>query len=133
MPLLNQFQEMFSIVQDKSQHDDEEATFSDAARRGASDRFPDGTLDLFESSDFTIDCPSISLLDQIAKGSYGTVYKGSMNGSLYAIKIEDFHEDDDEQVNLLVELSMLQSYPHSNIVKFHGAGFLPKSATGEKV
>lgn len=110
-----------------------ELSFSEAARNGAAERFPDGTLDLFLPSDFYIDCPSLSLLDQIAKGSYGTVYKGLMNGAVVAVKMEDFHDNDQEQVNLLVELSMLQSFPHRNLVKFFGAGFLPKSSTGEMV
>jgi hypothetical protein len=113
--------------------DRHELSFSTGARSGASNRFPDGSLDFFESTDFSIDCPSVSLLDQIAKGSYGTVYKGMMNGNIVAVKMEDFHEDAEEQVNLLIELSMLQSYPHKNLVKFFGAGFLPKSATGEMV
>ena len=112
---------------------DEEMTFSQGAKDGAEARFPEGTLDFFQAGDFTINCTSVSLLDQIAKGSYGTVYKGSMNGTTCAVKIEDFHEEDEEQVNILVELSMLQSFPHMNLVRFHGAGYLPKSATGEKV
>jgi hypothetical protein len=103
--------------------------FSDAAKAGALNRFPEGSLDLFEAGDFTIACTAVSLLDQLAKGSYGTVYKARMAGALYAVKIEDFREDDDEQINLIVELSMLSSYPHPQLVRFYGAGYLP----GEKV
>lgn len=106
--------------------------FSIAAREGADKRFPDGTLDWFESSDFSIDFHSVALKEQLAKGSYGTVYKAVMNGEVVAAKIEDFHDGDEEQINLLVELSMLQSFPHDKLVKFHGAG-ISKSMMGEKV
>lgn len=112
---------------------EDELSFSSSARASAEKRFPGGTLDWFLTSDFSIDCTSISLLDQIAKGSYGTVYKGVMNGMLVAAKIEDFHEEDEEQVNLLVELSMLQSFPHERLVRYFGSGCLPNSVTGKKV
>jgi predicted Ser/Thr protein kinase len=108
--------------------------FSETACARALERFPEGTLDLFQAADFSIDCTTLSLLDQLAKGSYGTVYKGSMAGSFYAVKIEDFHEEDEEQTNLIVELSLLASFPHPNLVKFYGAGCLARpSATGERV
>ena len=108
------------------------ATFSDVAKDGANKRFPEGTLDWFHPSDFAIDFSSVSLLEQIAKGSYGTVYKSVMQGDLVAVKIESFHEGCEEQVNLLVELSMLQSFPHERLVRFFGAG-TSKSGSGEKV
>jgi hypothetical protein len=62
----------------------------------------------------------------LSLGSYGTVYKATMDGGNYAVKIEDFHEGDEEQVNLLVELTMLQSFPHEKLVKFFGAGVFVK-------
>lgn len=61
------------------------------------------------------------------------MYKGLVDGSLHAIKIEDLHQEDEEQVNLIVELSMLNSYPHPNLVKFYGAGWVPRAGTDEKV
>jgi hypothetical protein len=112
---------------------DVELSFSSNALEGAEKRFPDGSLDWFLPSDFTVNCTTITLIDQIAKGSYGIVYKGVMNGSIVAVKIEDFHDEDEEQVNLIVELSMLQSFPHERLVKFYGAGYLPKSSSGTMV
>lgn len=107
-------------------------SFSTSAREGASKRFPEGTLDWFEQNDFSIDFSSVTLLEEIAKGSYGTVYKSVMQGKYVAVKIENFHEGDEEQVNLLVELSMLQCFPHDRLVRFYGAG-LSKSGSDDKV
>jgi hypothetical protein len=42
--------------------------FSAEARCRAEKRFPDGTLDWFQDSDFTINCSKINLIDQLAKG-----------------------------------------------------------------
>ena len=104
------------------------AVFSVGARKIAEKRFPNGTVDWFEPMDFTIDYESVKLLELVAKGSYGTVYKSLFEGNIVASKLEDFHENDEEQVNLLVELTMLQSYPHDRLVKFIGAGCLSKSS-----
>lgn len=46
--------------------------FSTEARQRAVNRFPEGTLDLWNDDDFTVDCTTVSLLEQIAKGSFGT-------------------------------------------------------------
>ena len=71
-------------------------TFSPAALTGLRNRFAvDGAVNdliLFDSSHFRVDVGNISLLDQLAKGSYGVVYKGALNGGTYAVKIEDFLE-----------------------------------------
>ena len=108
-------------------------SFADEAKFGATQRFPDGTVDFFEPSDFIIDCSSVLLNDELAKGSYGIVYNGTIGDESYAVKIEEFTEGIEEQVNILVELTMLQSYPHERLVRFFGAGFLPKSTVGAKV
>ena len=104
--------------------------FCSAAKTAAEARFPDGSLDFFCSTDFTIDCSSILLTDEIAKGSYGTVYAGVLHGETYAVKIEEFSDSIEEQVNLLVELTVLQSLPHETMVRFVGAGALTKNNTG---
>ena len=91
--------------------------FSLAAKKAAEARFPDGSLDFFQCSDFNVDCSSIQLVDELAKGSYGTVYAGVMHGSTYAVKIEEYSDGVEEQVNLLVELTVLQSLPHEKMVR----------------
>jgi hypothetical protein len=99
-------------------------SFSATAKEAAEKRFPEGTVDWFLSSDFNVDYESVKVLDLIAKGSYGTVYKALWNGEVVAAKLEDFTDGDEEQVNLLVELTMLQSFPHERLVRFLGAGCL---------
>jgi len=109
-------------------------TFSDTALEGLKNRLHPGQYDLFESSHFQVDVTNIALIDQLAKGSYGTVYKCSFKGNTYAVKIEDFMTGIEEQVNLLVELSILQSLQHDRLVSYFGAGYLSKSsATAYKV
>ena len=108
------------------ERDNAHTAFSIGARKSAEKRFPNGTVDWFEPIDFTIDYDSVKLLELVAKGSYGTVYKSLFNNAIVAAKLEDFHENDEEQVNLLVELTMLQSFPHDRLVKFIGAGCLSK-------
>lgn len=97
-------------------------SFSKGAKDAAEHRFPDGTVDWYMSSDFNIDYDSVELLDLVAKGSYGTVYKALWRGNIVAAKLEDFKDGDEEQVNLLVELTMLQCFPHERCVRFLGAG-----------
>lgn len=109
------------------------AAFSDAAKAGAFKRFPDGSVDFFDSLDFAVDCTTVNLNRVIARGSYGVVYEGTWNGESYAIKIEDFTLAVEDQVNLIVELTLLQSLPHNRMVRFYGAGYQPDSLTGPKV
>ena len=106
--------------------------FSTAAKTAAEARFPGGSLDFFCSSDFCIDCSSVQLNDEIAKGSYGTVYAGvsGLDGESVAVKIEEFSCNVEEQVNLLVELTVLQSLPHERMVRFVGAGYVTKTNVG---
>eukprot|EP01041_Mallomonas_annulata_P008495 gene8495-17522_t len=105
-------------------------SFSPAAEEGLRNRLSPGQFDLFESAHFQVDVAHIALLDQLAKGSYGVVYRCCLNGSSYAVKIEDFLPGVEEQVNLLVELTILQSLPHDRLVPFFGAGYLSKSSAG---
>ena len=107
--------------------------FSDAAKSGSFKRFPDGTVDFFISSDFTVDCATVSLNGVLARGSYGIVYRGTWNGEVYAVKIEDFTTGVEEQINLIVELTLLQSLPHDRMVRFYGAGYQADSFSGPKV
>ena len=110
-----------------------ESVFSDAAKSGSLMRFPDGTVDFFISSDFTVDCASVNLDRVLARGSYGVVYKGIWNGEVYAVKIEDFTSGVEEQINLIVELTLLQSLPHDRMVRFYGAGYQADTFSGPKV
>ena len=104
--------------------------FSPAAEEGLRNRLCPGQFDLFQASHFQVDVSHITLIDQLAKGSYGVVYRCNLNGSSYAVKVEDFLPGVEEQVNLLVELTILQSLPHDRLVPFFGAGYLTKSSSG---
>lgn len=108
-------------------------SFTDQAKTGAFNRFPDGSVDFFVSSDFNVDCTTVNLNSVLARGSYGVVYDGTWNGESYAVKIEDFATGVEEQVNLIVELTLLQSLPHERMVRFYGAGFQSESLSGPKV
>ena len=110
-----------------------DSLFSDVAKAGSFNRFPDGTVDFFISSDFTVDCESVNLNGVLARGSYGVVYRGIWNGETYAVKIEDFTSGVEEQINLIIELTILQSLPHDRMVRFYGAGYQADSFGGPKV
>ena len=95
--------------------------FSLNARESALNRLTN-SADLFLESDFADDCDQLDFREQIASGSYGRVYTASVGSNTYAVKVEDFHDGDEEQANLLVELTILQSLPHERLVKFIIAG-----------
>ncbi len=107
--------------------------FSKEAREKLRTRLPTEELNFFTMSDFNINVLDITILDQIARGAYGIVYKGSMNGKKYAVKIEDFRVGVEEQVNLLSELTILQSLPHERLVSYQGAGYISKCDSEAKV
>lgn len=95
--------------------------FSENARQSALNRLT-SAADFFLESDFAEDCDQLDFREQIAAGSYGRVYTASVGSNTYAVKVEDFHDGDEEQANLLVELTILQSLPHERLVKFIIAG-----------
>ena len=84
-----------------------DASHTDEAKSGASNRFPDGSVDFFVSSDFNVDCASVNLNGVLARASYGVVCDGTWNGESYAVKIIDFASSAEDQVNLSVELTLL--------------------------
>lgn len=107
--------------------------FSSSARKSAKKRFAPSDLDYFENEDFSVAASKINLSDELSRGSYGVVYKGYMEGNTYAIKVEDFVAGQ-EQTNMLIELSLLQSLSHPRVVQFCGASYVSKSlAAGAKV
>lgn len=85
----------------------EDAFHTDEAKSGASSRFFDGSVDFFVPSDFNVDCASVNLNGVLARASYGVVYDGTWNEESYAVKIEDFASSAEDQVNLIVELTLL--------------------------
>jgi len=143
-------------------------TFSPIAMEGLRNRLSvnnpnyKNILTLFDANlHFQLDVANIAILDQLAKGSYGVVYKGALDGESFAVKIEDVLPGVEEQVssrnsfhcslisyfflnyalivslkfvhvqvNLLVELTILQSLKHDRLVPYRGSGYLSKSSSG---
>ncbi|GAM24627.1 hypothetical protein SAMD00019534_078020 [Acytostelium subglobosum LB1] len=62
------------------------------------------------------------LIEEIAEGSFGTVYKGkhTKNGSIMAVKIIGLDEDETFE-DLVIEIDILNRCNHQNIVKYHGS------------
>lgn len=116
------------------EHHNNQPIFFDIAMNKLKKRFPIEDINFFDPKhDFNIDVSTIMLCDQIAKGSYGIVYNGVMRREKYAIKVEDLRTGVEEQVNILSELTILQSYPHECLVRFFGTGYLSKSLSEAKV
>lgn len=126
----------------------ETAFFSPAAVEKLRTRFSGlhsegGGVHVFNpESDFSIDAHAVVLQEQLAKGSYGVVYAGLYNGEKVAVKIESLGPGEEEQVNVLTELTVLQSLCppsslssplHPRLVGYRGAGKLLKSPTEAKV
>lgn len=105
-------------------------SFSSSAVEGLRSRIGASNFELFDASNFQLDVADITLLDQLAKGSYGIVYRCSLKGKIHAVKVEDFLPGTEEQINLLVELSILHSLPHERLVSFFGGGHVSKASTG---
>ena len=84
------------------------------------------------NADVMVDHQQIVLAQQLAKGSYGTVYKGTYQGKGVAIKVEDFPSSSEGQANLLAELTALKGLSHERLVQHIGTGCMPSPA-GPKV
>lgn len=111
-----------------------EVLFFPEALRKLKERLSCDDLNFFDPScDFTVEASSVNILDKLAEGSYGVVYKASIGGEMFAVKVEDLKTGVEEQLNILSELTMLQSLPHDALVKYFGAGYLSKSSSEAKV
>ena len=85
-----------------------------------------------DSSKFVIRYDELIREDKLAKGSFGTVFKGKYQGSIVAIKQFTFSfnsQDQDSQKMFIKELeneiSMLSQLRHRNILTFMGACIQP--------
>lgn len=53
--------------------------FCEDVRKSVNKRFPNSCdVDIFDDRDFSVDCGSVVLSEEIARGSYGIVYNGSL-------------------------------------------------------
>lgn len=88
-------------------------------------RFPCDSLDIFNANDFNIDLKKLDILGKLANGSYGDVHHGVYNDRKVAIKVIEIlpTHNIQEIVNILIELSLMQSLPHDKLVKYAGAGY----------
>lgn len=83
--------------------------FLPGVQEGFRKRFPNDDLEISEESDFGIDTNDIVLLDQIARGAYGVVYKGIVKGKTYAIKVQEAIPAEEEQVKDTTEIHICGS------------------------
>ena len=102
------------------------AGFSDAVIRGVETRLLKA-FDTFRVQDWLSDKLEITLIEEMHKGQNGRVYKGSYSGSSseVAIKVLDVVDDEQEQINMLCELSLLRALPSDRFVNFLGARAVP--------
>jgi len=78
-----------------------------------------------EETDWNISYDSLNLLEKIAQGSFGVVYRASIEGSKesIAVKVQDVSENNlEEQINLLIEITCAKFFSHDNLVKCLGVG-----------
>jgi serine/threonine protein kinase len=112
----------------------QEAVFFPEAIKKLKERLSSDDLNFFDPTcDFTVEVSDIHLLDKLAEGSYGVVYKAAIGTDMYAVKVEDLRTGVEEQLNILSELTLLQSLPHECLVKYFGTGYLSKSSAEAKV
>ncbi len=100
---------------------DSKEVFLPGVQDGFKKRFPNDDFKISEESDFGVDTSDIVLLDQIARGAYGIVYKGVVKGKTYAIKVQEAVPALEEQINILVELTLLKSLHHERLVSSYGS------------
>ena len=85
-----------------------------------------------DSSKFVIKYSDLKKEERLAKGSFGTVFKGKYKGSIVAIKefILNFELQDQESQKIFIkelenEITMLSQLRHRNILNFTGACIQP--------
>jgi hypothetical protein len=107
--------------------------FLDVVPECARKRFPnvDPITSTIETGTFDMDVNDIVLQDQLARGAYGVVYKGQVKGKTYAIKVLDLVDCAEEQVNILVEIALLKSYPNNTLVSYHGCAHIADARSSE--
>jgi hypothetical protein len=107
--------------------------FLDAVPEGARKRFPNVApiISTIEAGAFDMEINDIVLQDQLARGAYGVVYKGQVKGKTYAIKVLDLVDCVEEQVNILVEIALLKSFPSNTLVSYHGCAHIADARSSE--
>lgn len=107
--------------------------FLDGVPDGVRTRFPGvaPVTSTIDTGTFDIDVNDIVLQDQLARGAYGVVYKGQVKGKTYAIKVLDLVDCAEEQVNILVEIALLKSYPNSTLVSYYGCSHIADARSSE--
>jgi len=86
-------------------------------------RFPDSCVDFFQPGDCILDRSKLEILEPpIARGAFGMVHRGIYDGENVAVKVQKVPvEVTEECTNVMVELSLMQSFPHEKLVSYIGA------------
>lgn len=87
-------------------------------------RFPVDDIVHNTEPQFDINTSDIVLLDQLARGAYGVVYKGLIKGRTYAVKMLDMLPAVEEQINIYLEITLMKALPHERLVSFYGASYI---------
>jgi serine/threonine protein kinase len=75
---------------------------------------------------FSLNVQDLAFTRTLAEGAYGVVWEGGLRGrdGPLAIKIQRVPLDEQEQANLLTELSVLQGLSHPRLVHYEGSALL---------
>jgi hypothetical protein len=87
-------------------------------------RFPEDDTIHNTIPEFDVNYSDIDLLDKLAAGAYGVVFKGLVKGRTFAIKLLDLVPALEEQVNIYIEITLLKAIPHERLVNYIGASHI---------
>ena len=98
--------------------------FAEAIVKAVNERYSN-LIKPFDPNSFELQAKNVHIGEELAKGAFGTVFKATLDNVAVVVKSECISSyRTGELVNLLSELTFLQSTTNEHIVKFIGAGFV---------
>lgn len=95
--------------------------FAESVRGQAIKRLTEGSIPIFDfQNGEIIKLEDLKFQEEIGQGAFSSVFKGTYQKRNVALKKIEFSKTDEDQTNLLVELSALRSLAHQNLVSFVG-------------